>query len=331
MIKKDIIPFHQIYDSVIKKNNIFSNISIYLKNNYFLKIKNLYSTIYIIEGKERYCKEPLSLLFYGDSQSVNYISQMFFKEKPEVEIIAICPFWKVNRIVMNLSRKVDLNIIKTYDFILEYFKKRGFFIIPAWVSLKIDVSRPFSEITKKFNKSAKRDVKKIKENGYTYEITTDIEKFKKFYYEIRKPYFSKRIGKKALYGSDKYNEIKIAFQNGKLFLIKKGNEYASGFVILTSDNGVSPHFRGTVQEGHMDQGAGSALNYFLIRWANEQGYKIINFGHTRTFLNDGILRFKRKWGMTINIDKFFTDIFGIKINNYSKWYHSFFNEHYVLF
>jgi len=45
------------------------------------------------------------------------------------------------------------------------------------------------------------------------------------------------------------------------------------------------------------RGAISALYYHCALWAKEQGYRSIDFGHTRPFLRDGLLVSKKRWGM----------------------------------
>ena len=56
---------------------------------------------------------------------------------------------------------------------------------------------------------------------------------------------------------------------------------------------------GIIEHPFFNQAAGSALIYLFICWAKKQGFNTIHFGLTRPFLNDGSLRFKRKWGIAI--------------------------------
>jgi hypothetical protein len=58
-----------------------------------------------------------------------------------------------------------------------------------------------------------------------------------------------------------------------------------------------------VKDGNPDyvrDGALTALYYFMICFAQEAGYKWINFGGSRAFLNDGVLQHKKKWEMKIS-------------------------------
>lgn len=61
-------------------------------------------------------------------------------------------------------------------------------------------------------------------------------------------------------------------------------------------------YRGVLdgRNDHITQGISSAMYCFAICWAKEKGYGEIDFGHCRPFLDDGVLQFKRRWGMTVH-------------------------------
>ena len=69
----------------------------------------------------------------------------------------------------------------------------------------------------------------------------------------------------------------------------------------------------------LKKGLGAASYYFLILWAKENSIKQIDFGTSRAFLNDGVSRFKRKWGTTIKKTKSITpSVFAFKACNNSQ-------------
>jgi lipid II:glycine glycyltransferase (peptidoglycan interpeptide bridge formation enzyme) len=54
-------------------------------------------------------------------------------------------------------------------------------------------------------------------------------------------------------------------------------------------------------QGDMFNGAFSALYYYTILYGYENGCREIDFLGTRPILNDGLFRYKRKWGTCIRI------------------------------
>jgi hypothetical protein len=64
----------------------------------------------------------------------------------------------------------------------------------------------------------------------------------------------------------------------------------------------------------MKEGALGALSIFCIRWANQQGYKAVNFLGSVPYLKSGLFQSKRKWGGTITIPPHSHRRIWIKIN-----------------
>jgi hypothetical protein len=304
---------------VLKENWFFLKILFYLKYRYFTILENFYLHIYVLEGQEKYGKKNLKVLFCGNRNSLLYLTDLLFFNKPKQEYLGKNLAWKISKILNSYSHSLDLTILKTDKFLYKFFQKKGFVIIPEWISITLDISKPIEEIKKNFKKSAKEDLIKIKKYNYSYEATTDAEKFDHFFYKIRQEYFSKRVGEQALPGSTAYHDIRCTFNNGKLFLLKRDEKYVAGFIIVKHKNNIiSPHFMGIIEHPYMDQAAGSALIYSFICWAKEQKFDTITFGLTRPFLDDGSLRFKRKWGMVINKDHRFRSIFALRFNNFEN-------------
>jgi hypothetical protein len=66
-------------------------------------------------------------------------------------------------------------------------------------------------------------------------------------------------------------------------------------------------------------------------WAKERGYKWLDFGHCRSFLNDGVFNYKKRWGMEIEISKRLKNILGIKVCNYCQGVKNFLEKNPFIF
>jgi len=51
----------------------------------------------------------------------------------------------------------------------------------------------------------------------------------------------------------------------------------------------------------MEQGVVGALNCLRIQWANQQGYRTVNFLGADPFLKGRLFQYKRKWGTAVSI------------------------------
>jgi len=185
--------------------------------------------------------------------------------------------------------------------------------------------KPLDSVYKKFSKSIKEDIRKMKKYGYNYEITQDLDKLKMFYYKMYIPYISWKYGKTGVYAN--FYAIKHLFERGsKLLLIKLDDEYMFGGLFSIKKDKVFATFAG-VMEGKFDyiqQGVITASYLYLIQLSKESGANIIDFGSCRPFVNDGVFVYKRKWGTKIEkTGNENTKIFSFKACNDSKGIKSF--------
>jgi len=309
------ILYDRIYKSIIQKNYILSSLFLVLKYKFIWRIKEVYLPVFFLEGNANKKSGKMRALFLGHEVSLKYISKKIFVDKPTITKIQNISIFRVGKVLKKYEDKVDFVVVKTDLFFSRFIRKKGFLISPAWISMRLDISESLDDIVKKFKKSAKEDLRKIKNYNFTYEITRDKKKFDYFFYDIRKQYFSNRIGDESLAGAKSYHEIKTSFENGLLLLVKQNEKYVAGFVVHANRRFASPHFMGIIEKPYMKQGAGSALNYYLIEWSKKEGLVYLDYGNTRAFLDEGAFRFKRKWGMTANAPGGLKGIFAFSIKN----------------
>jgi len=177
------------------------------------------------------------------------------------------------------------------------FKKRKCFYVPCWIYGEIDISVDDSSLIK--SKSLKSDLRKIRKNKLHFELTNELSQFHNFYYNMYLPYITKCHGNRAVIVI--YDSMEKEFKNCDLLFVKKGKEYIAGALIAYTKNRAHLRFLG-VKEGNSDyvkEGAIGALYYFPVHYLKEKGYKRLRLGGTRAFLKDGVLWYKKKWGLQI--------------------------------
>jgi hypothetical protein len=191
--------------------------------------------------------------------------------------------------------------------------------------MTLDISQPVEKIYSKFSKSAKEDLRRMKKYRYPYEISSDLNKLEMFYYQMYLPYIISRHGKQANCAS--FYTFRHLFERGsKLMLIKHDDEYIFGSLFLIKKNRVHALYSGIMERktDYLKKGVGAASYYFSILWAKENKAKFIDFGISRAFLNDGLFRYKKKWGTTIEkAGNAYSGIFAFKLFNYNKGIESF--------
>jgi len=232
------------------------------------------------------------------------MSTILFSEEPALEKIGSIFITNINSKLRQFTSDVDAVFIKSDRFFSRFLNKNGFIIVPEWINLVLDVSNPLADIMNRFNKSAKEDIRKIKKFNYSYEIFTDRDKKEFFYNKMFVPYISK-IDKTSTVSKLYFQYMKYLLNRCRLLLVKDKNKYISGGLIRIKKNITQLPCMGILDGDieYVKRGAISSLLYYHILWAKENNIELLDFGHTRSFLNDGVLRYKRKWGMKIRESK----------------------------
>jgi len=287
-------PIRKIVLSLIDKTGIYSNRLFSLINQFFL-------TVYIVEGEEKHTHKKMNILLINSEKPENYLSKILFDKKPACKRIGKINIFNIKRKINKISSDFDAVIVKCDRFYSGFFEKKGFTIIPEWVTMKLDTSDSLKNIYKKFNKSGKEDTRKVRKYGYTYELTEDIDELKMFYYKMYLPYAKLRYKDSAICAN--FNTIKHLFKrDNKLMLIKLEDEIVYGTLFSVNNSHITATYAGLNKEKLflLKKGVSAAAYYFLIKWAKENKIKQINFGLCRSFLNDGGYCYKKKWGTKID-------------------------------
>jgi len=323
LLEKNVAKFYNLHLPQ-KMKIFFLPLKLFIKFHIIPRIHLLYVSAYLLEGKEKHSKNDFSVLILGDEPFLYYISDMLFSEKPNIKILNKVGFWKTNNFLKRFTKNTDIVIVKTDIFFFQHLKKKGFIIIPEYGATDLDISDSLEDIHKKFKKSTREDIRKIKEYNYSYEITNDSKKLEFFYHRLYLPFISSRHGKlifpesMILSLSDTIS-ILLKSRKGFLLLIKEKEKYIAGIVILTNGKIAYPVYMGIETNLYCSsERIGSAIFYYCINWAKENGFEYLRFGDVRPFLNDGILRYKRRWGMHVKLSVSRFGIFCLKIRNYNS-------------
>ena len=256
--------------------------------------------VFLLQGQERTSRNPLTILYIGDETSIPFFSSLLYGDTPENSSAGLLHLWSIERHLQKPEHSMDAVILKCDRFYAGFLEKKGFIIIPEWITMILDTSLSFDMLHTNFSKSAKEDIRKIKKQGYTYEVTHDLNKLHLFYHDMYLPYAHWRYGPSAVCTS--YPAIRLLFEKDNLLLlVKHNNEYVYGSLFSVKKDTIIATYAG-VRKGHYDEvkkGLGAAPYYFLIIWAKKHNINTINFGKCRPFLRDGNFQYKKKWGTIV--------------------------------
>jgi len=169
------------------------------------------------------------------------------------------------------------------------------FFVPFWTYTAFDLPL----VAK--NNSSKKDIRKVKKHALEYIVTNDSKMIDDFYYNMHKPMIQTRHETGSY--DFLYDEVKETMQkkDNELLLVKKEDIFISGVLIRGSEEIPELWKNGIVDLKYWDEGAIAATYIYAGKYLSEKGYKKMSFGLVRSFLNDGLLKYKKKWGMTLSV------------------------------
>lgn len=99
-----------------------------------------------------------------------------------------------------------------------------------------------------------------------------------------------------------FSELAPCIPNSMLMLVTKDDEYVAGQV-MTFEGDRARSWFGGVKNGDREwvrYGVKAAMYVFIFEELAKRGVAFYDFGGSRPFLNDGVMQFKKKWGMALN-------------------------------
>jgi hypothetical protein len=288
---------YSIYLSLsLKTPNLTSRV-IYPAKYIFIGLQQLKIDLWIVEGYERNSMLPLKVLFASyDNQNKSYMLDLIFGKSYKEYHFRRDWLWNISKSIEELRSTCSIMLIEIVRYNCKHTRIDKCFFIPRSVFGEMYI--PFNqEVTR--SKSVLSDLSRIRRNDLKYEVTKDSKYFDDFYYNMYLPMTLGSHGESAKIIS--YRAMKDVFRYSDLLLVKKKEEYIGG-MIIEYENKYPALFVLGVRDGSPDylkDGTVAALYYFSSLYLEEKGFSKMKTGYSRAFLNDGVLRLKRKWAQRI--------------------------------
>lgn len=197
---------------------------------------------------------------------------------------------KIKRIYIwelrKFAGKQDAVMVYMHKSFKHYFKDD--FLIPESVSSVLDIDKPINEAIK----LSSRELKKVQK--YKCEIASDHDALKFFYEKMYVPHMKRKYDV-----FENFVRLEQFFKNGELVFVTLDGKRVSAYMCGLINDVYLLSRTAALDESYIKEGALIAAYYFSILRAKEINAKSVNFGWSRPFLLDGVLRHKNKWGAKI--------------------------------
>ena len=229
----------------------------------------------------------------------------FFRLLPERGIaqkfLGRCWYWQIPDLVK--SGRFDLAVSEVSRISSGHFQNSGGYMMPVWIPMRINIDRSISEICKRSESHFSDVLKRIRKYNLTYEMLTDEESFNYFNEKFYLPYISKRHREEAI-----INDLKKIWNSSPaplLMFIKENGIIVAGSLIRRNDDYLYGVCLG-ILDGNCDylrHGVGGAIYYYAILEGQKMGCRYLDVGTTRSFLTDGLTKYKMSLGAEFVMDK----------------------------
>ncbi len=247
----------------------------------------------------QYETDTMKILYAGYSHiKRNYFVRFLLDCNPDQVYIGRRWFWKLPELV---NSDIDIVVSEVSRMSLSRFQNYKGYILPEWVPMRINISRPLEEICRG-SVSHFSDIKKrIRKYNLTYEVLSDKESFDYFIERIYHPFISKRHGEEAL-----IEDLQPITESSASFLIavKENGIIVAGALLKRLGDSLSGLRLGILDgnEEYRRHGVIGAIYYFSILEGQKMGYRFLDVGGTRPFISDHLTCYKLGLSAEFSLD-----------------------------
>jgi hypothetical protein len=197
-----------------------------------------------------------------------------------------------------MRSSADMTLVRADRISARLWFRRGYLRAPEWIGVQLDQSRRSLASALK-SKSVREDRRRIRKYGLVYAISHKRRDFDDFYENMYVPYIRKRFGEMGGISSARY--LRHAFRQGGLIFVEQNGARLAGTLFSRYGKAITFEKMGTRngEDAILKMGAMAALYVFGIEYARKTGCRFVDFGGCRPLLQDGVLRYKSKWGARV--------------------------------
>ena len=272
--------------------------------------------VFLISGIEKNSGEQIRILFAGRKDFPFFLTDLLFRTEPQVKPVGQVCIWKIqslNRFPFN----IDTILVSCDRFYRRFLHGNDFLVFPHMVDMVLDCSQGLDQIIQNVSMDAKREIKKIQRQNFSYEITSNSEKVSMFYHDMYEPMVENRFRKTDMFIPD-YLTIKFFLQMGfELMLTVLDESYVCGSFFYHHKKVLEVKYSGISQANLAlyRKRVSAADQYFIILVALERKVPYLDYGGARPFYHDGLFYYKQKWGTSVQPYSLVPELFGLKICN----------------
>jgi len=307
--------------SVLPRCSVLSHFVRLASKWFFLILRTLFTPLYqlqIWQGLEQHSKQAIKVAYIGDLENRRYLQDLIFGKIPVATNCCSLYWWQLKRTIRNLDKDIDLSLMDVQFPVTVIFQKDGMLIVPRWVKQRVFIKPGWENVERGLRRKTRKEVRRlIRKHTYQARIVYGRNAAAMFYDRIYRPFVVKRYGAAALVV--RRQQFLRECRYGQILELLHDDEVVAASLIRQTGNQLSIVWTGIKTDlddkGHA--GASDVLDYFSLRYAHQSGCDYLDLGPSRPRLNDGLLRYKKKWGGVLYTGKVPQGLFIVVPHNFT--------------
>jgi len=252
----------------------------------------------------RVSQAGLAVIQIGHEALDPYVTHTLYGEYLPPEKVGHVLVWNLGRAIRHWETRADLVFYRNARFRPPEAVARRMLLLPYYVQQVVELPPAHQDLFAYFHShnsaSRKSDLNSIRKANFLHEITRDPELLHHFYHELYVPFMQERHGASAeVYPWPRFREI---YGSMELLLVRREGRLVAGIVNQQIGNVYRLHVAALVggDQDLLKTGGMAALYWFSFVEAHRRGCSVVDTGAARSFLKDGVLAYKRKWGARVS-------------------------------
>lgn len=251
---------------------------------------------WILRGRLKDCEHDVTLLYGGHKEHLSYIRRLLFGAQSDARYLGRRAIWSLPAVSRRLG--AELALIPGCESLRRFHPGDAGFFIPWWVTGEISTALDYSKPPWKRQLSG--DLRRLKKIQYGHVVSRSPRDVQLFYESMYLPLIERSHGDGAL-PADLDEMLSHIRAGGELIFTLEGDEFVAGELLIYMRDlaisraiGVKDADPALIKRSVM---AASTLS--AIQHARDKGFSRLHLGGSRPFLTDGVLQYKKKWGLKL--------------------------------
>jgi hypothetical protein len=239
-----------------------------------------------------------TMVIAGKSPEVDYLPGCFFAGEPERMPLRPQGVAGLSRRLLAEAEGVDLVVAHVDQWVASRVDAGAFLRVPHRIAAVLAVPENIRSLAV-HRSSLGQDFRLVRNHGFSAQLGTAAGDVAWFYEHLYRPTVEHRHGGLAVLKT--LPAVEHAVRLGGLLWIEQHGERVGGIVFRRRGPQVELYAMGQIpaEDGRPRPGCDAASYFHIVETARSLGCVEVDFGGCRPSLDDGGLRYKRKWGMHV--------------------------------